>query len=185
MGQAAKAVEPEETEGDKEWLAGHPKTRVVLLVGKMLLVPMLVGAMGTWIEVRSRDNKERDEALYGTVTPAVKDLQRQVKQLSDQVDLMRKLVLQTTPVLPPSSPPPPPPTHLRPLPRSRITSTDMLEEMERRAEQQKRLETVQKTEADMARRQGELIERLRKAAPPTPMQKPLPDNLDDVLKEAK
>jgi len=167
----AEPAEVEETPEEEKWLERHPKTRVLLLVGKMLFVPIVVGLMGTWVEVRTAANKERVEAGWNTMAPAVKDLQNQVTQLSNQLDLMRKLVLaQPSAVAPaPVAEAPKPAPTLRPLHRPTPSPSESPEVvMRRRLEQEK------------------LLERLKSMqAPVMQEQRRIPDKLDDVLKMAK
>lgn len=178
MGQAAKAAEPEESPEEEAWLESHPKLRGLLVMGKMLLVPIIVGALGTWVEVRTKDNKDRAEAGYGAVAPAVKDLQTQVKMLASQVELLQQLLLHSQPAVATNV------TTLPPIGLGNLGTVGhgggTLHPIQRPAPH------MVTAAEDLEKRRKELVDQLHNLKPViVQSQRRVPDNLDDALKMAK
>lgn len=104
---------PDFTEDERKWIAQHPFWRVVFMVMRLALVPIMLAAITAYFEYRTGHNEKKTDETYKAVAPAVNDTQEQVKALQKQVDLLQALVVALAqngkPATVASAPPPPQP----------------------------------------------------------------------------
>ena len=108
MAKVPSAITPDLTEDEKVYIEKHPWMRPLLIVVRIALVPAGMALMAGYFQYRSEAEGKKTDATYQIVAPALEETQKQVKALTDKVDLLQQLVVAVakngsaaTPVTPP------------------------------------------------------------------------------------
>jgi len=89
----APESESKQDKEDAKYLERHPRLKMLLVIGRGLIVPAVVAGVGVVFSGRIDKNKNLTEVGYSTLAPAVADLQKQVSTLGGQVSTLQQLIL--------------------------------------------------------------------------------------------
>ena len=108
MAKVPASVTPDLTEDEKVYIEKHPWMRPLLIIVRIALVPAGMALMAGYFQYRSEAEGKKTDATYQTVAPVIEETQKQVKALTEKVDLLQQLVVAVakngsaaTPVTPP------------------------------------------------------------------------------------
>jgi len=93
MAKVNPTVAPDFTEEERKWIEAHPFWRVVFMLVRLALVPAMIAGISAYFEYRSSHNDKKIEASLVAVSPEVERTAKQVAKLTEEVELLRKLVL--------------------------------------------------------------------------------------------
>jgi len=93
MAKVPAAVTPDLTEDEKVYIEKHPWMRPLLIVVRIALVPAGMAVMAGYFQYRSSADDKKTDATYQAVAPALDETQKQVKALTEKVDLLQQLIL--------------------------------------------------------------------------------------------
>jgi len=91
MGKLTTAAAPDFTDDEQKWLERHPGMRMTLFIVRLALVPIALAIISGYYSARVEKTDKKTTAGYQVTREAMEDLQKQVKTLSENVDVMRQL----------------------------------------------------------------------------------------------